>query len=153
MPSIELLMEVELMRKDLARMTARAERAEHMAVLWKRCAKKKLHKAKFWKRACDSTEAERDNLATQAVINAVVLAGAEAELAALKKDAETWKTCAEGLKESLDITTAELSALKKDARELAEYVSDENTSRVGDNTSNADRLREAAYRILAATEG
>jgi hypothetical protein len=62
----------------------------------------------------------------------------------LKKDADTWKTCAEGLKESLGITSAELSALKKDARIVAK-----------DSLCDPclpDFVLEAARRILAATE-
>ena len=56
------------------------------------------------------------------------------------------------VKEERDLLKAELAALKNDARMLAEYINDENTSRVSENAPNADKLREAADRIIEATK-
>jgi len=70
------------------------------------------------------------------------------QLAELKKDAEAWKTCAEGLKEALGLTATELAALKKDAREIAEFCKEYRR----DNSWHKSWLDDPINRILAATE-
>ena len=91
----------------------------------------------------------------------------------LRERAALWKRCAKHLRwetvaaqehedyairrfdsvcRAVDKAEAELAVLKKAARMLAEYITDENTSRVTDHALNADVLCEAACRILEATK-
>jgi hypothetical protein len=132
MPTIELLAEVELLKKKL-------ERAEHMAAQWKSLAK--MHRYSIIKIYEPQLDAQLK-----------AICELQTENAALKKhQAEdkrsNYTLChnqlLKQLKERAEEAEGMLAALKKDARHVAKWA-----RRHGMN----DSLRDAANRILEATE-
>lgn len=127
MPTIELIAEIELLKK-------RAERAAHMSALWKSLAK--MHRYSVVKIYEPQLDAQLKTICEL-----------QTENVALKKQLDDTEAAARMYCERTVNAEDRLEALKKDARLLAER----HLQKVGDDCCTCEDC-EAARRIIEATQ-